>query len=366
MKAKCIREKLQTAVAQVEKVAGKNLSLPVLNSILLEAAGSSISLRATNLNVGVEITIPAKIESAGSVAVKGSLLNTFLSQMKKDDTVELESSEGNITITTESSSTLLKSYSTEDFPTLPKIESKTRFSLPVEVLLEGVKAVAYSAAVSDIKPEISSVYIYQSENELVFVATDSFRLAEKKVKIKNIPEFEGVLVPIKNIQDVVRVLGGESGDIEIVIGENQIVFLSESLYITSRLIDGVFPDYQQIVPKEFSTEVTVLTEDIAQAIRVVDIFSDKFNQVDISVSGELKKCILSSRNEEVGQNQTALQVAIDGEDIETSINHKYLNDVFQSINTDSLTLFFVAPSKPLVVKGVNDTSFMYLIMPMNR
>jgi DNA polymerase-3 subunit beta len=366
MKISCIREKLHNAVAQVEKVTGKNLTLPILGAILLEARAGKLTLRATNLNVGVEVTIPAKVESEGVVAVEGGILNNILNQIKKDKNIDLEAVEGNISITTPSSSMVVKSYPTDDFPTLPKVETSDEFTISIQKFIESIKAVSYSAAVSDIKPEIASVYMYPNEGNLVFVATDSFRLAEKALKTKNLPDFSGVLIPIRNINDIVKVFGGEKGDMKCVIGENQIAFMSENVYMTSRLINGVFPDYRQIIPTEFSTEVTTLTSDLLQSLRVVDIFSDKFNQVDITMSPKDKKCVLASKNEDVGKNETVLDTAINGESMQTSINQKYLMDVFTSITTDSVALHFSEANKPLVVRGVGDATFTYLIMPMNR
>lgn len=366
MKISCIREKLHNAVGQVEKVTGKNLTLPILGTILLEARAGKLTLRATNLNVGVEVTIPAKVEKEGMVAVEGGILNNILNQIKKDKNIDLEEINGNISITTPNSSMVVKSYPTDEFPTLPRVESTEEFTTPIEKIIESIKAVSYSAAISDIKPEIASVYMYQNEGNIIFVATDSFRLAEKSLKVKNTPDFHGVLIPIRNINDIIKVFGGEKGEMRCIIGENQIAFLSDSVYMTSRLIDGVFPDYRQIIPTEFSTEVTTLTSDLLQTLRVVDIFSDKFNQVDITIDPENKKCVLASKNEDVGKNETELDVAIQGDGIKTSINQKYLTDVFTSITTDSVVLRFSQENKPLVVSGVGDQTFTYLIMPMNR
>ena len=219
---------------------------------------------------------------------------------------------------------------------------------------------------SDIKPEIASIYMYPDGNEIVFVATDSFRLAEKKVKVKDLPEFDGVLVPIKNIQDIIKVFSSDKGSVDVVIGDNQISFTTEDIYLTSQLIDGVYPDYRQILPQEFNTEITTLSGDLLQAVRMTNIFADRFNQVDLVINPEEKKVTLASHNADVGENTTQIDAVIEGESIATSINHRYLSDVFQSITTDSIKVGFVAENKPMILEGVGDGSFLYLIMPMNR
>lgn len=366
MRIECIQEKLYNGLQHIEKVTGKNLSLPILSKILIEAKGSSIVLRATNLHVGAEVTIPAKVEQEGVIALDGGVLLTTLSHTKKDKNITLESESGNMRLHTEHASTLIKSYNPEDFPNLPRIEEKASFSIPADKLMLLYKNVAYASAVSDIKPEISSVYMYPKEGDIVSVATDSFRLAEQKVAVKNIPDFEGVLIPIKNIQDIIKVFSGISEDIQVALSENEITFTTESLYMVSQLIDGVFPDYHQIIPQEFNTEATALLSDVLQAVRITNIFADKFNQLDIDINPSEKKLIFSSKNVDVGENTTRIDAAIEGEDLSTSINHRYLSEVFQSLTTDSIHIGCVASNKPLVIKPVGDKNFLYLIMPIHR
>lgn len=366
MNVTVIQEKILSAIQHVEKVVSKNLSLPILSKVLMIVEENNVTLRSTNLHVGVEVTLPAKTEETGTVAFDGGVFATILSHSKQDKNVTLVSEEGNIRVNTERASTLLKSYQPDDFPTIPKIENPTTFSTSLESFINGLKAVVYASAISDIKPEIASVYMYPLKHELVFVTTDSFRLAEKKIKVENLPEFEGILIPIKNVQDIIKVFSGDKENVEIQIGQNQLSLITENIHMTSQLIDGVFPDYQQIIPKDFNTVVTALSSDVLQAVRMTNIFADKFNQVDITVNSEEKYVAFASRNADVGENMTKIDAALSGEGLITSINHRYLSDVFQSITTDSLTINFVSGNKPLIISGVGDGSFQYLIMPMNR
>ena len=152
------------------------------------------------------------------------------------------------------------------------VEGKT-FEIESKKLIDGIKSVYYSASFSDIKPEISSVFIYQENNDLVFVSTDSFRLAEKKIKMRNLEEIEGIIIPFKNIPEILRVIGGFLGIIRICFNKNQISFSFENTYLTSRIIDGVFPDYRQIIPKDIKTEATLLKQDLINALNLSNIFS---------------------------------------------------------------------------------------------
>lgn len=365
MKLECELEKIKNAVLQVERITGKNLTLPILSSILFIASGKVLKLRATNLNLGIEIEIPAKIEKEGIVAVSGSVVSGIFSNFFQNENVVLEGVDGNLLIKTKKSQIKLKGGQTDDFPTIPRVEGES-FEIESKKLIEGIKSVYYSSSPSDIKPEISSVYIYSNESNLVFVSTDSFRLAEKKVKVKDLKADFNVIVPYKNISEILRVFGEFSGNINICFNKNQISFYSSNIYLTSRIIDGVFPDYRQILPKEFKTEVVVLKQDLLNALKITNVFSDKFNQINILIKPKEKIFKLLGKNNDVGENETNLDGAISGTDVELGFNYKYFLDCFSSINTDSLSIKLNESSKPIVIAPVSDNSFTYLIMPMNR
>ncbi len=365
MKLECGIEKIKSGILQAERITGRNLTLPVLSSILFVASGKSLKLRATNLSLGVEIEIPAKIEKEGTLAVSGGVLAGMFSNIFQNDNIVLEGEGGNLLIKAKKSKIKIKGQPHEDFPTIPKVVG-VNFEIEAKKLIDGIKSVYYGSSPSDIKPEISSVYIYSNENNLVFVSTDSFRLAEKKIKASGLKEIPGILIPYKNISEILRAFGEFSGNIKICFNKNQISFSSDNVYLTSRVIDGVFPDYRQIIPKEFKTEAVVLKQDLLNALKLSNIFSDKFNQVSLKITPKEKIFELSSSNNEVGENKTYLDASISGESVELGFNYKYFLDCFQSINTDSISIKLNESSKPLVISGVSDNSFTYLIMPMNR
>ena len=176
MKIECSIEKIKNAIIICERVTGKNLTLPVLSTILFIATEKTLILRATNLSIGVEITIPAKIEKEGIVAINGAILASLFSAISGDSSVFFELIENTMNIKTKTNKINIKTIPHEDFPTLPNV-SGGKFKIPTKKLLEGIKSVYYSASVSDIKPEIGSVYLHKEEDYIIFVATDSFRLS---------------------------------------------------------------------------------------------------------------------------------------------------------------------------------------------
>lgn len=365
MKLECSTEKIKNAVFQTERITGKNLSLPILNSILLIATGNVLKLRAMNLSLGIEINIPAKIEKEGILAINGSVLSNVFSNINQSENVLLEGENNNLLIKTKKSNIKIKGQPSDDFPTIP-IVSGDSFEIEADKLTEGIKSVYYSSSVSDIKPEISSVYVYSDDDSLIFVSTDSFRLAEKKIKLKKVLDIKGLLIPFKNITEILKIFNDTSKSINICFNSNQISFSCENIYLTSRLIDGVFPDYRQIIPKESSTEVVLLKQDLLNGLKLTNVFSDKFNQLNLKINNQQKIFELSSFNNDIGENRTNIDSVIKGKDIEISFNYKYFLDCFTSINTDSLVVYFTDSQHPILIKPINDNSFIYLIMPMNR
>lgn len=366
MKVECLLEKLKSVVGQIEKVSGKNLTLPILGSICIQTDEAGLVFKATNLNIGAEIRIPAKIIEHGTTAVSANLLAQICNGLSGDHPVIMETVNENLVIKTKNSKMTLKSMSPDDFPNLPRIENTETFDIPIDQLVSGIKSVAYAAAQSDIKPEISSVYMYSENGNIVFVATDAFRLAEKKVHVAGIQQFPEILLPVKNIPEILRILNEYSGSVSVCIAENQISFTNNSIYITSRLTGGNYPNYRQIMPSGSKTEVVFLKNDLQSILKSILVFSDKFNQVDLVVDPVNKICTITSQNNDTGEGVVTLEAALSGEPIEIRMNHRQISDAMQSITTDSLSFTFTEVNRPMIIKGIGDTSFTYLIMPMNR
>jgi len=375
MRITCVKDKLKIAVALAEKITGKNLSLPVLSSVLLIAKDKTLKIRATNLDIGIEIEIPANITKEGITAVPGNIFSNLLSNIYSNS-LDLELDNNNLLVTTKNSSSIIKCCPHDDFPTLPNISKGEIINISVNNFIEGLRSVLFSTSFSDIKPEISSVNIYTDSGDIVFAATDSFRLAEKKIKMKGSEKISSLLIPYKNISEIIRVFSIEnlsisgnsdiSGDISLVFNNNQISFKYGGMFVTSRLVEGVFPDYKQIFPKEFTTEIIVLKQDLINSLKLTNLFSDKFNQININVNKQKNIINISSQNTDIGENKIKLDGAITGENITLNFNHKYILDCFQSIPKDSVSLRFNGESKPVIIQGVGDKSFTYLVMPLNQ
>jgi DNA polymerase-3 subunit beta len=366
MKIECVKDKLYNAVSKAEKIVGKNINLPVLSCLLFETKENELIIRSTNLDLGLEISIPVKVVESGIFAVPASVLGNFLSNINDDKSISLEIIDQILRISTPSSEASIKTFPIEDFPTVPMVDGGKTSKIHSKELQNGIKSVIYSASLSSVKPELASIYIYSNNDDLCFVATDSFRLAEKIIKTKKGADTPSILIPFKNAADILKIIDNIDEDIEICTTKNQISFSFTGLYLVSRVIDGVFPDYKQILPKEEKTHVVVLKQDLINALRVSNIFSDNFNQMNIAVESGAKQISLKTKNSNIGENKNTVDARVDGDSIEVNFNYKYIIDCLSSINSDSISLIFNGINKPLIIKGTSDKSFTYLVMPMNQ
>ncbi len=366
MKIECIKDKLAKALNKADKMTAKNASLPILSTIMLKATSGKLFISSTNLDLGLEISLPVKVLEEGSVCVSSSVITNFVSNVF-DKNITLELSSNNLIVSTEHTNTVIKSVSSDDFPIIPKIQNDVIFEMNASDFIKGLKNVYYSASVSSIKPTLSSVMVYPDGDSIVFVSTDGFRLAEKTLKVKKNNEFNQILIPFKNINEIIKAFDDVSGNISFFINDGQMCLVYEDIYLVSRVINGVYPDYRNFIPKEFKTEVVLLKQDLINSLKISNIFADKFSQVYFKILPKDNIFEITTKNIDVGENKNKVEVVIKGDSIESiSFNYKYIIDCFQSIESDSIILSFNDNSKPVVIKGVNDKSFLYLVMSMNK
>ncbi len=366
MKIEIIKEKLEEAIGRAEKVVSRKSNLPVLSGISLESVGTILTIKATNLDLGISIHIPVKSTEDGHVVAPANILSSLINSLSKEKSIKLSTNNQVLNIETQTTKSSIKTLPAEEFPVIPEMGGGSNFSIPAKDLILGIKSVIHASSIGSVKPELSSVCLIHDAENLIFVATDSFRLAEKKIKLKKSPNFNQILIPQKNAIEIIRIFDGIEEDISIVIEDNQIAMRAGSIYLTSRTIDGNFPDYKQIIPKESVSKAIILRQDLISSLKTSLIFSDNFNQLKINLFPKKKVFEIESKNQDVGENKETLSAVIEGEDLSVSVNHRYLTDGFSSVSSDSLSLSFAGEGRPILVEGVGDKSFRYLLMPMNR
>jgi len=359
------RPQLTQALELLTRISTKHVTLPVLQCVLLEAKENQLTLKATNLELSIEIEIPCKTQEVGIVAIPAQIFLQSI-QYGTEAEVSLRVEEGVLLIESNKTNTSIKSIPHDEFPTIhrlagtPLILQRALFSL-------GIKTVAFAASAASIRPELGSVYIQQKkEHSLTFVCTDAFRLMEKTVAQKGVILEHGFLLPQKNAIEISRLCDLLESDPELVVSENQcgLAFINEGVYITSRLVSASFPDYEQIIPKEYTTHVTVLKNDLLKAFKKTAVFLNKYQQVTVSVlEGNIT---LSSQNNEVGHVTDSVKAVVTGDDLTLNFNQQYLTDPFSHISDESVVLHFAGIGRSVVISGVSDKNLRYLVMPMNR
>ncbi|MEK7535979.1 MAG: DNA polymerase III subunit beta [Patescibacteria group bacterium] len=378
MKIECIRENLYKAINIAEHITGKKLALSILSKVLIETKDKNIFIKSTNLDLGIEIKVPGKVTGNDSIIISGTILENLLSNLPQQALVSLEKTNNNLLITSSGSTALITAEPSTDFPQIPKLDNKTKdknditsnINIDTQIFINGLKSVIYSASISDIKPELASISIKIEDGDMIFVATDSFRLAEKRVATKNsiiIPGHEnGFLLPLKNATEVLRVFTDVKDDLKVSYNKNQVSFQIADIYMTSRVVDGVFPAYSGLIPKSFTTQAVILKNDLLASLRLASVFSDKFHQVIVKIIPDDSLFEIHSRNAESGESTVRVDGTIEGEALEISLNARYLTECFQSINKDSLTLGFNGRDKAILLRPVGDRSFLYLVMPLHQ
>jgi DNA polymerase-3 subunit beta len=364
MEIECVLPKLKEAVSKTERVTTKKASLSVLECLLLEVKDNSLEIQATNLDIGVKFTVPVKVSETGTVAVPAGVFSQFLSHLPDEGAVTLTHQDSTLSVQTDNTSTEIKTQPTDEFPSIPSVEDSREIKIAADDLITGFKASWYAASPSSMKPELSSVSVYTDDNDLYFVATDSFRLAEKRIYDVGISDLS-VLIPHQNVSEINRIFQDVDDTLTVKVGDNQITIENESIYVSSRLIDGTFPDYKKIIPDESSVTADLSKQELSNALRLSDIFSDKFNQLTVTTDPENEVVTFTTSNADIGENKTSIDADITGDELTARFNHKYITDAFQSLKGETVTLSLSADA-PMVVQSKDDNSFQYLVMPMSK
>lgn len=363
MKFTTLVENLKEGVLLAEKSTGKKTTLPVLSSILCSAEKGKITLTATNLETAVEVWVGGKVEKEGKVALPARVLSSYMSLISGDQVTFLAKG-NNVDVVSQKGRTLMRGFTSDDFPLIPRQEEIGSFIVAAHLLCDSLRKVVFAAAISDIKPEISSVFLSVSPRIMTITATDSFRLAEQKLDgVFGEHASYVVLLPVRSVNELTRLLDKEEGEVSVSIGKGQIVFLTKRFRMISRLTEGIYPDYQRIIPSSFSTEVVVSKENMLDLLRVAGLFVGKLSDIVFLVNPEKQSVEVRTVNTDIGENTTEVPAEVRGDSLQISFNYRYIMDCIQQIDGDMM-LGFTSNSGPLLVRAKNNPSYLYVVMPM--
>lgn len=366
MKFFCTQTDLDYAVNIVNKAISPNNTLPVLNNILIKAEGKRIYFSSTNLEVAINCSIDADVRSEGAITVPSKLLTSYVSFLT-DEKIEVGVIDGTtLSINSSSSNTKIKCINADEFPLIPKIEKGQEIIIKTEDLYNAIMEVVFAASLNASRPVLSGVLMFSGGDGLKLVATDSYRLAEKTVKITKKPEEDiYCIVPAKTIFELSKIISRASGkEVKINISKNQILFAVDGIELISRLIEGKFPDYEKIIPKEKKTVLTISVENLALVLKRVSLFArENNNSVKLGATND-GKLTITSEETKVGEEKAEILVKIEGENNKISLNSQYLLDVLTYISDDKIMFIINDKTSPAVIKPVKSEDYVYIIMPL--
>lgn len=373
MKLSCTQINFNKGLSITEKAVSKISTLPILGNILLETDKGRLKLSATDLEIGIIYWLGAQIQTQGSITVPARLLSGFVNSLPNKK-INILSRGHNLNLKCESFKASIKGLNAKDFPLIPKIKEKPLVSLPIPLLCRAFSQVTPAVAVSQTRPEISGVSICFDGQEVKIAATDSYRLAEKKIQNKNkVDQLISIIVPSRTIYELIRVFSEQEGEVEIVLGDNQVLFQFGSIHLVSRLIDGQYPDYEQIVPKKSKTQALALTSELLGAVKSASLFAGRTDEIKLSFKKSHNNAFLEikAESDEKGSNVSRVKIKLNGLPNEITFNYRYLLDGLHNILTDFVDLNINDDKAPALLKPFTepdkrpkDKDYLYLIMPI--
>lgn len=380
MKLSCTRENLFLGLAITSHISTKNVNLPILNNILLRADGGGIKLISTNLEIAIICNIRGKVEQPGEYTIPSKLIFDYVNLLP-NERVDLDLLDDSISVTSGKSKTKIKGIPASEFPLVPPASGGTVYSVSVSEFKQALQRVLFATATNESRPELSGVYLsFHSEavgvGKMILAATDSYRLAESVITISGgSKEQKNVIVPQRTLSELSRIISVFKDDveappvIEIDISDNQIVFKYGPVELTSRTIEGNYPDYRQIIPEQSKTTAVFERGEFVQAVKTTSLFS-KTGLFDVTIGihpseGNLE---LTSSDSSRGENLITLPSDITGDENKIALNYRYLLEGMNAIGTPKVKMKVIDGANPCVLEpiGLTDEAYKYIIMPIRQ
>lgn len=350
----------------VSRAVSNANTLPVLANILIKAEGRKVHFASTNLELSISTSVEADIKNEGAITIPSKILTSYTSLLGKSDDIELSVVDGaTLQVKSKSSKTKIKGISADEFPEIKSVDAGAKLELSGEDFRNSVHEVAFAAQENSSRPILAGVFFKAEKTELRMAATDSYRLSEKVVALSGaLPEGKNCVIPVRAVLEADR-LASKDDTVSITIGENQVMFTIGGTKLTSRLIDGQFPDYTQIIPKKASTTAFVNRGEFEMAVRRVSIFAKENNQhmkLQLLADGTLE---VFTDATEIGEEKTTIPVKIEGSANQIALNADYVLDVLGALSgEENIKLELDTKLTPAVIKREKDDQFVHLVMPL--
>lgn len=347
----------------IDKIVSKNLSLPILNNILIKTENGRLKISATNLEIGINYFIGAKIDEIGQITIPIKILSDFILNLI-DEKITLSTKNNILNINSDKYKTQILGFDAKDFPIIPKIKDNQICKLPINLIKNNFISIFDSIALSETRLELTGVFIKFNERNIILVSTDSFRLTERLVNLKTLKS-ESLILPRNTVSELIRISNELEGDFNVYLKDNQIAFINDDFELVSRLIDGNYPDYKKIIPDKYISKVIIDKDIFEKNIRLAGLFSSDIS--DIKLNCYENKIIITSKNSSKGEIEISLESLLKNKPFEISLNYQYLLDGLRKMPTTKVILEFTGVGSPLILRPAEDKKeLLYLIMPFRK
>ena len=368
MKLSVMQENLARGLQVVSRAVSTRSTLPVLNNVLLRTEDGGLKLTATNLEIGMTYWVPGKIDTGGSMTVPARLFTDIVAGLPANERVDLElQAQETLHIQAGRFETHVKGIDAEEFPAIPTAGERPTTRVPQNVLKQALDEVTFAAATDEARPILTGVLARFEGDKLTLAAADNYRIAVKTLTILDPVEETSVVVPARSLHELSRILSDTEEPVDIVLSaaRNQILFHLEGIDLVSRLIDGQFPNYQQVLPKGFTTRAVVDRDQLLAAVRLASLIaSSSANIVKLHVGKDAEIGVTVSAAADVGDNKSDVEAQVDGDGTTIAFNARYLLDVLTNVGADQFAIELNGPLSPGVFRPVSDAQYVHVVMPV--
>ncbi len=362
MKIICTQENLRRGLTTTARVSSGSTTLPVLNNVLLKTEQGMLKISSTNLEMGVNTWIRCKVEEDGGISVPAKTITDLIINLPNDN-ITLSVKDNQLIIETSNYKTKIKGLAPDEFPLIPQVDQQDPVELNAKDLKSAVSQVVFAAAYSETQPEISGVLFAFLGKKLSLVATDRYRLAEKTIEAIGSLE-KNIIVPNRAVQELAKILSAADKElIKVYLTQNQVLFKFDETELTSRLIDAQYPDYKQIIPSSFNTEIELGAADLEAAMRTAGIFTQTGNNVVLEFS-EPDKLTVSSSSGDIGESIVNIACQVKGQAGKIIFNHRYILDCLSVIGTKNVHFQIINENSPALLTSKELGNYIYLVMPI--
>jgi len=369
MKFTCLTSNLKKALNVCEKITNRNLSLPILNNILIKTNKNQLQLVSTDLELGLNYYVSGEVISEGEIIIPAKLLLGLINNLREEK-ITLETKKDKLYIQTKDFELNIQGFDSTDFPIIPQIKSEDSLEIDAREFLLTLNQVIKSANAGFNKPELNSVYFNFDKNDMFLVSTDSFRLSERELN-KSFYSFNGnkevkIIVPAKTINEVILILQNFEDineKVKIFFSNNQIFFDFGSVNLISRLIEGEFPNYKNIIPKTFQTKIQINKSNLIESIKLISLLSSQIKDINLQIDVKKQEVILKGADANKGEGTYRLKCVIEGYDSKMCFNYSYILDGLESINSEEIFMG-ISEDSPALIKATADDSYIYVLMPI--